>query len=38
MPIKKQTPSWRKFSSFHHEIPGEFFDENDVDTFLPQHF
>ena len=38
MSVKKQTTSFCKLYSFYEEIPEEFLDETDVDSFfLPQH-
>ena len=34
MSVKKQIPSLCKFYSFYEEIPEEFLDEADVDSWL----
>ena len=34
MSVKKQIPSWCKLYSFYEELPEEFLDETDVDSFF----
>ena len=34
MSVKKQIPSWCKLYSFYEEIPEEFLDETDVDSYF----
>ena len=38
MSVKKQIPSFCKFSSFYEEIPEAFLDETDVDSFFYHTF
>ena len=38
MPVKKQIPDLCKLFSFHEEMPEEFLDENDVDSYFTTTF
>ena len=38
MSVKKQIPSLYKFFLFYEEIPEEFLDETDVDSFFTPAF
>ena len=38
MSVKKQIPSMRDLYSFYQEIPEEFQDDNDVDSFLTNFY